>query len=496
MNGREKSDSPIVPSKLPNKADNHAAEAMEGRGLAKRNATEASTHRTQGRESVSPGLDRVREVAKRDKTARFTALLHHVTPALLRIAFYAINRRGAPGVDGVTWKDYRKHLEDNLSDLFSRVHRGAYRATPSRRAYIPKADGRQRPLGVATLEDKIIQGAIAIVMNAIYEADFLGFSYGFRQGRGCHDALDSLCVGLQRKKVNWVLDADIRGFFDALNHEVLMKFLEHRIADERVLRLIRKWLKTGVLEDGVVTASEVGTPQGATISPLLANIYLHYALDIWAHNWRQRHARGDVIIVRYADDFVIGFQHRAEAERFLGDLRVQLATVSLELHPDKTRLIEFGRFAAEQRIKRGQAKPETFNFLGFTHICGKSKKGKFLLVRQTIAKRMRAKLQEIKQSLRQRWHQPVREIGDWLNRLLLGYYGYFAVPTNIDQLRGFRDAVTHLWFHAIRRRGQKCRYNWKRMDALAVRWLPRPKVLHDLPGIRFDARTQGKSPVR
>jgi len=496
MNGREKSDSPIVPKKSSNKADNHAAETAEGRGLAKENTVAPGTHHTQRWDSVSPKLVRVREVAQRDKDAQFTALLHHVTLDLLRAVFYAMKRKAAPGADGVTWKDYEKNVESNLEDLLERVHRNAYRATPSRRVLIPKADGRQRLLGIASLEDKILQGAVLVVLNSIYESDFLGFSYGFRPGRGCHQALDALATGIRRKKVNWVLDADIRGFFDALDHEVLMEFLERRIGDKRILRLVRKWLKVGVLEDGLVTAAEGGTPQGATISPLLANIYLHYALDAWAHEWRQTHASGDVILVRYADDLVAGFQHRHEAERFQRDLRAQLATVSLELHPDKTRLIEFGRFAAENRNRRGDGKPETFDFLGFTHICGRTKGGGFMLHRRTIAKRARAKLQEIKQSLRKRWHAPLDEVGQWLHRVMAGYYRYYAVPTNLDPLRSFRDAVTRLWWQAIARRSQRGRITWKRMHRLAVLWLPQPQLMHPLPEQRFDARIRGRSPVR
>ena len=496
MNEREKSDSPIVPVNSPNKADNHAAEAREGRGLAKGNADALGTHHTQRWDRVSPKLARVREVAQRDKTARFTALLHHVTIDLLRAVFYAMKRRAAPGADGVTWTDYEGSLEANLENLHERVHKNAYRATPSKRTYIPKADGRQRPLGIASLEDKLLQGAVVVVLNSIYESDFLGYSYGFRPGRGCHDALDALATGIFRKKVNWVLDADIRGFFDALDHETLMKFLEHRIADKRILRLIRKWLKVGVLEDGIVTTPQGGTPQGATISPLLANIYLHYALDLWTHDWRQTRARGDVIIVRYADDFVVGFQHRQEAERYLRDLRAQLASVTLELHPDKTRLLEFGRFAAANRARRGDGKPETFDFLGFTHMCGCNRNGGFMLHRRTMAKRMRAKLQEIKQTLRRKWHDPTDEVGAWLHRVVAGYYRYFAVPTNLDQLRAFRDAVTRLWWQRLCRRSQRGYVTWTRMHRLAELCLPRPTLMHPLPEQRFDARTRGRSPVR
>jgi group II intron reverse transcriptase/maturase len=396
----------------------------------------------------------------------------------------------------VTWEQYGQNLEENLEDLHGRLQAGRYRAKPSRRAYIPKADGRQRPLGIASLEDKIAQGAVVEVLNAIYEVDFLGFSYGFRPGRSQHQALDALAVGLVRKKVNWVLDADIRGYFDAIDHEWLGKFLEHRIADRRILRLIRKWLAAGVLEDGKKTETEVGSPQGATVSPLLANIYLHYAFDLWAHDWRKRHARGDVIVVRYADDFLVGFQHRPEAEQFLAELRERLRKFALELHPKKTRLIEFGRFAADRRKRRGLGKPETFTFLGFTHICGKTKRDSFLVLRHTIAKRLRAKLQEVKTELGRRKHSAIPEQGAWLRSVVRGYFVYHAVPTNVRALGAFRTQVTRHWRHALNRRSQKGTVNWERMDRLADRWLPKARILHPWPEQRFDARTQGRSRVR
>ncbi len=325
---------------------------------------------------------------------------------LLRDSYYALKRQAAPGVDGVTWQEYETGLEGRLTDLHNRVHRGAYRAQPSRRVYIPKADGRQRPLGIAALEDKIVQQAVVTILNQIYEVDFKGFSYGFRPGRSPHQALDALTVGIQRKRVNWVLDADIRGFFDNMSHEWTMKFVEHRVADRRILRLIQKWLKAGVSEDGQWSESKVGTPQGAVVSPLLANVYLHYVFDLWIEAWRQKVATGDVIVVRYADDLVVGFENRTEAERFLEAFRERLAKFGLELHPEKTRLIEFGRFAAQDREKRGEGKPETFTFLGFTHYCGKRRSnGAFIVWRKTAKKRMVAKLQAIKAELRLRMHE-------------------------------------------------------------------------------------------
>ncbi|MGH3755374.1 MAG: group II intron reverse transcriptase/maturase [Pseudonocardiaceae bacterium] len=438
----------------------------------------------------------MREVARKDKDARFTALLHHVDLDRLRAAYWAIRPQAAPGVDGVTWGAYGHDLESNLRDLHQRVHSGAYRASPSRRAYIEKADGRLRPLGIATLEDKVVQRAVVEVLNAVYEVDFLGFSYGFRPGRSPHDALDALTVGTERKKVNWVLDADIRDFFTSLDHDWLQKFVEHRIADKRVLRLIHKWVNAGVIEDGRWTASDEGAPQGASASPLLANIYLHYVLDRWVRQWRQRHAHGDVIIVRFADDFVAGFEHQADAQQFLDDLRERLAKFNLELHPDKTRLIEFGRNAARNRATRGEGKPETFDFLGFTHICGKTRTGRFWLKRKTISKRMRAKLHEVKDQLRQRRHLPIPEQGRWVASVVRGHAAYYAVPGNTDAVGAFRTQVTKHWYSALRRRSQRTRLNWTRMSRLAKRWIPSTRVMHPFPNVRFDARTQGRSPVR
>ncbi|MGH7383418.1 MAG: group II intron reverse transcriptase/maturase, partial [Candidatus Methylomirabilales bacterium] len=440
--------------------------------------------------------DRVREVARRDKDARCTALLHHVDLHRLRAAYRAIRPQAAPGVDGVTWATYGQDLEANLQDLHARVHSGAYRASPSRRVYIPKADGRQRPLGIATLEDKIVQRAVVEVLNAIYEVDFCGFSYGFRPGRSPHDALDALATGIGRKKVNWVLDADIRDFFTSLDHGWMAKFLGHRIADKRVLRLIRRWVSAGVIEDGKWTASEVGAPQGASASPLLANVYLHYVFDRWARQWRNRQAHGDVIIVRFADDFVAGFEHQADAQRFLADLRERLAKFGLELHADKTRLIEFGRFAAERRARRGLGKPETFDFLGFTHICAKNKKGRFWLKRVTISKRMRTKLREVADQLMRRRHLPIPEQGRWLASVARGHFAYYAVPGNSRAIRAFRDQAIRHWLKALRRRSQRHRLDWKRMDRTSKRWLPPALTLHPYPDVRFDVRTRGRSPVR
>jgi RNA-directed DNA polymerase len=485
MNEREKSDPVIVAVKPTNKAGQPVAELAEPRTGAKGNAGQPSMRRAQDRGSMTPALDRIREVARQRKKERFTALLHHVSIDLLTDAFYELKEDAAAGVDGLTWTDYEANLESHLEDLHGRVQRGAYRALPARRVYIPKADGRQRPLAVAALEDKIVQRATAAVLNAIYEEDFLGFSYGFRPGRGSHDALDALVVGIESRKVNFILDADIRTFFDTIDHEWLIRFVEHRIGDPRVIRLIRKWLKAGVLEDGVVAGSDRGTGQGAVISPLLANIYLHYGLDLWVERWRRREATGDMIFVRYADDFIVGFQHEADARSFQEALRGRLEGFALALHPDKTRLIEFGRFAAANRKRRGLGKPETFNFLGFTFICGRTRPGKFLILRKTRSDRMRAKLQEIKKELRRRMHQPISMQGEWLRAVVKGYDNYFAVPTNQRALDTFRHRIAQLWLHTLRRRSQKHRITWDRIIQIMDEYIPKPRILHPWPRVRF-----------
>ena len=487
MHGGEKSDPAIVAAKLANEAVSAAEEPVEPRAGAKGNARGQSTPRTQSRDGVSQALERVRTAARERKQETFTALLHHINDELLRESFGAIKRDAAPGVDGVTWKDYAADLEANLTDLRDRVHRGAYRALPSRRVYIPKADGRQRPLAVAALEDKIVQRAAATVLNAIYEEDFLGFSYGFRPGRGPHDALDALAVAIETRKVNYILDADIQAFFDRVSHDWLVQFLEHRIGDTRMLRLILKWLKVGVLEDGVVVPGELGTGQGSVISPLLANVYLHYALDLWAEQWRRREATGDMIIVRYADDVVVGFEHEADAKRFQDDMGRRLAEFALTLHPEKTRLIEFGRFAAGNRARRGLGKPETFNFLGLRHICGRSRRGKFQLWRRTRRDRMRAKLKAVKVELMRRRHEPIPKQGTWLGQVVGGFFGYHAVPTNSAALSAFRYYVMDLWRRALRRRSQKDHSTWLRIDRLAADFLPKPLIRHPWPRARFAA---------
>ena len=490
MDAPRKSDRSIVPRNRSNNAEGPAAESGEGRERTKGNLPERSTPRTQRRPRVSPALERVRHVAQRDRKQRFTALLHHVYDVEgLRTAYSALKRNAAPGIDAETWQHYGERLELNLQSLAHRLKRGAYRVHPVRRAYIPKTDGRQRPLGVPTLEDKIVQRAVVEVLNAVYEEDFRGFSYGFRPGRSPHDALDALAVGISRKKVNWVFDADIRDFFTRLDQSWLRRFLEHRIADKRVLRLIDKWLAAGVIEDEQWSATEEGSPQGASISPLLANLYLHHVFDLWADWWRRRRAHGDVIIVRFADDVTVGFEHERDARRFWSELRERFARFGLELHPDKTRLIEFGRFAARNRAARGLGKPETFDFLGFTHICGKTRDGRFWLRRTTISKRMRAKLREVGDQLKRRRHQPIPVQGRWLASVVRGHMAYYAVPGNIDAVAAFRTQVMRHWYKALRRRSQKTRTTWERMSRIAARWLPPARVMHPYPAARLAART-------
>ena len=488
MHEPEKSDSVVVAGKPTNKAERFAAEPVEPRTGTKGNAGQQSTRRAQDRASVSQALERVRQAARQGKKERFTSLLHHLDPAMLRTAFYAMKRDAAPGVDGITWETYEKDLDRRIEDLHARVKRGAYRASPSRRSYIPKEDGSKRPLAVAALEDKIVQRATAAVLSAIFEEDFLGFSYGFRPKRSQHDALDALIVGISSRKVNFILDADIRSFFTEVSQQWVVRFLEHRIGDTRILRLVQKWLRAGVLEDGIVTIEEKGTGQGSVISPLLANVYLHYVFDLWAERWRRREATGDMIMVRYADDLVVGFQHENDARRFWDAMRERLREFSLSLHPDKTRLIEFGRFAAQNCKKRGLTKPETFKFLGFVLICGKSWRGDFQIKRKSRRDRMRTKLREIKEALRQRMHRPIPETGKWLAQIVAGYFAYHAVPTNGAAISAFRYHVVILWHRRLCRRSQRARLVWTQMAKLADEFLPKPRVLHPWPSVRFAVR--------
>jgi RNA-directed DNA polymerase len=489
MNDHEKSDSVILAVKPTNKAGEPVAEPAERRTETKGNANQQSPNRVQNRVTGPHALDRVRKVAKERKEERFTSLLHHINPERLREAYFALQRSAAPGVDGMTWKEYGKEdLDLKIADLHGRIHRGAYRALPARRQYILKADGTKRPLAIAALEDKIVQRAAADVIEAIYEQDFVGFSYGFRPKRGAHDAMDALIVGIESRKVNWILDLDIRKFFDSVSQEWMIKFLEHRIADRRIIRLIQKWLKAGVLEEGVVTPSERGTGQGSVISPLLANIYLHYAIDLWAEHWRRHEAKGDMIIVRYADDMILGFEHEADARRFWGMMQERLEKFALSLHPDKTRLIEFGRFAAGRRQRRGLGKPETFNFLGFTFISGIGRTGKFQVRRKSRRDRLKAKLKVIKEELRRKMHLPIPIVGIWLAQVVQGYYAYHAVPNNKRALEELRTRVIILWRRTLRRRSQKDKTTWERMAKIANDFIPKPKILHPWPRQRFTVR--------
>ena len=489
MNGRRKSDRPVVATKPANKAGVTATaanapvtEQVERRGLAKGKPPRQNTNRALDRVVVQSALGRIRQAALKDKQAKFTSLMHHIyNLSQLREAYYGLKRDAAPGVAGETWRQYGEHLESNLAALSARLRRGAYRAKPVRRVFITKDDGRPRPLGVTALEDKLVQRATVEVLNGIYEADFLGFSYGYRPGKSPHHALDALYVALLTRKVRWVLDGDLSGFFDSLDHEWLMKFVEHRIADQRVLRLIRKWLNAGVLAEGEWSCSEEGTPQGGSASPLLANIYLHYVFDLWVRHWRKTKAKGDVIVVRWADDFVLGFEHRSDAARFHQESGERFAKFKLKLHPEKTRLIEFGYYAANNRKERGQGRPETFNFLGFTHICGKKRSGRFTVLRHTINKRKRSKLKEIKTELRKRRQQSVTEVGKWLRSVVEGHDRYYGVPSNLPSLYSFHFHVVRHWYRTLRRRSQKTRLTWERMYRLVNRWLPLPTLHHPYP---------------
>ena len=492
MDGNGKSDRLIVPRKPPNKAAGGpvSAEEVEGRGLAKGNPRQPPQTRTQSRKALMSKLERIRQVAKQRKGEQFTSLWHHVSSLdRLHEVYFELNHSSAPGVDRVTWQQYGENLWANLTDLCGRLMRGAYRPLPVERTYIAKGDGRMRPIGKPAMEDKIVQRVFAQVVGAVYEADFLGFSYGCRPGRSQHNALDALSVGLARRKVSWVLDADIRGYFDAIDHDWMLRFLQHRIADPRVLRQARQWLKAGVLEEGEISVPEAGTPQGGSVSPLLANIYLHYVLDLWVHRWRQRHARGEVIIVRYVDDFVVGFQYREDAERFLNELRERLSRFSLELHAEKTRLIEFGRFASETRKRRGEGKPEAFTFLGFKHMCSKTRNGKFIVRRHTMRQRLTAKLKSMKIELNRRRHQKLTEQRRWLSSVLRGHYQYYGVPLNSQALGVFYRQTLWHWWRALRRRSHKHRLPWTRFCRLAYQRLPQPRVIHPYPNQRLRVTT-------
>lgn len=495
MNGDGKSDGFIVPGKPANKAVQRsyndrqsAAELVEGRESTEGNSFQLPTTEIQGSDTlVSCGLERIRKAAGRDRRKRFTNLMCHITEPLLLHSYEHLNPRSVPGIDLVTWEAYGENVRARIADLKDRVHSGRYRARPSLRQYIPKPDGRQRPLGIAALEDKVVQQAVVTVLSQIYEKDFKGFSYGFRPGRSAHDALDALYVGVTERPIQWVIDADIQGFFDHVDHDWLERFLEHRIGDKRLLRLILKWLRAGVSDEGVWSATRQGTPQGAVISPLLANVYLHYVFDLWLDWWRREYALGAVIVVRYADDFVIGFQYERDARLCLAELNDRLQSFGLSLHQGKTRLIEFGLFARLKRQRCGEGKPASFDFLGFTHSCSATRRGSFCLRRKPIAKRMRAKLAAIKNELKRRRHSSVPEQGQWLRSVLRGWLNYYGVPLSSRFLNVFRNLISRMWFRSLRRRSQKARQKlwWPRMNTIVRRWLPPALVVHPWPSVRF-----------
>jgi group II intron reverse transcriptase/maturase len=468
-----------------------SAESAEGRGPARRNTKQSNLDRTPKPESRrSRGLPGVREAARNCRELKFTNLLHHINVELLNSSFYQLKKTAAVGIDRVTWHEYEQGLEDRIDDLHGRIHRGAFRARPSKRVYIEKADGRQRPLGIPSLEDKIVQHAVRTVLQCIYEEDYVGFSYGFRPGRAPHQALDALYVAITEKRVNWILDADIEGFFDNINRDWLVKFIEHRVGDKRIVRLILKWLNAGIVEGTDWSDNGKGTPQGAVLSPLLANVFLHYVFDLWIDQWRTQHAKGDCIVIRYADDFVIGFEHEADARACLEALSERLGKFGLNLHPKKTRLIEFSRGSAARREREGRGKCETFDFLGFTHVCGKTRAGRFALKRITMASRMRRTLAGLKVQLERRRHDAVGQTGRWLTSVVRGWQQYYSVPDNYDRLEQFEKAVLKLWRRQLQRRSQrgKARWPWKRMKRLVQKYLPRPRIIHPRPNIRHHAR--------
>lgn len=482
---QEESDSPIVPGNGPNEAE--AEEGLEGRGLANGKALQGHPHRTQDREiGGKRALQRLGERARKEKekgkeAEKFTNLFTHLRVDLMKAVFYRLKKKAAPGVDGQTWAEYEQGLDERLTDLQDRLHRGAYHPQPVMRRYIPKADGKKRPLGIPAIEDKVVQGAVVAILTPIYEAEFLDCSYGFRPRRGAHDALEAVDAMMYRGKVNWVLDADIAAYFDSIDHEWLLKFLEHRIGDKRLLRLIARWLKAGVLEEGTVQPTEEGTPQGGLISPLLANVYLHYALDLWfAHEARS--LVGTAHLVRYADDFVIGFQRRDEAEALLERMRERFSKFGLKLHAEKTRLIRFGKFARRDSPLDNRKRPETFDFLGFTHICGEGKGKAFRLVRRTSRQRRRNKLQALKQDMEYRREWKLKDQWTWLSAALRGHFNYYGVSTNYPALMSFWRQVRRYWHRSLARRSQRAHLTRRKRDALDLYFpLPRPCIRRPEP---------------
>jgi group II intron reverse transcriptase/maturase len=483
----EESDAGIVPKKL-TKTRVTPVEPVEGRAAAKGKSAARNALPTQCGASALTGLQRIGKRAKQKPKEQWTNLLNHIRVPLLKEAYQRLRRNAAVGVDEVTWAEYGEHLDERLFDLQDRIHRGSYHPQPVRRVLIPKGDGSMRPLGLVALEDKLAQQAVRMVLEPIYEAEFIGFSYGFRPKRSQHNALDALAVAIE-KKVNWVLDADIRAYFDTIDHGHLQRFIEHRIGDSRMVRLLMKWVRAGVLEDGKLHEAKEGTPQGAIISPLLANLYLHYVFDLWVCQWRKQQPRGEMYVVRYADDLVMAFQKEQDARALHSALAERLARFGLELHLEKTRVIEFGRFARENRERRGLSKPETFEFLGFTHICSASRDGKFQLKRRTSRKKRRAKLASLKEETRRRRHHRVAEQYAWLSQVLEGHYRYYGVPTNHRTLALFQRRVTWVWHRSLQRRSQRARWSPERREAFEQRFpLPSPRIHHPWPSQRFALR--------
>jgi len=472
---------------MPKQETAEAAESVERRVSAKRKSTTPPEGETQSSPESEVGLVRLRAAAHKDGTLRFNNLLCHLTVPLLWDAYEHLNKKAATGVDGMDWYRYGEQLISNLTQLHDRIHSGRYRAQAVRREWLTKPDGGKRPLGITCVEDKVVQQAIVWILESIYEEDFLGFSYGFRPRRSQHHALDALYMALTVKKVSYVLDADIQGYYDHIDQDWLMRFLEHRIADRRILKLINQTLKAGTVEAGHWQPSERGIPQGAVISPLLSNIYLHYSLDQWAHQWRGRHARGEVYLIRFADDLVAGFQYRQDGVAFQRALTQRLEKFGLTLHPGKTRLIEFGRFAQANRRQRGAGKPETFDFLGFTHVCARRRSdGGYTVRRLTIAKRQRAKLKEIHQWLKANRCIPTAVQGRWLRSVIQGAMNYYGVPGNWRALSAFRTEICKSWLKALRRRSQKAsKLTWKKFKHLVHEWIPKTRIIHPYPNERL-----------
>jgi RNA-directed DNA polymerase len=484
----EKSDEGIVPKK-------HAktwvtpVERVEGRPEAKGKSTARNTSPAQKGKDVATTLRWIGERAKSKPEEQLTNLLNHIKAPLLKEAYQRLRKDAAPGVDDVTWQEYGERLGERLCDLEGRIHRGSYHPQPVRRVHIPKGDGRTRPLGIPTLEDKLVQQAVRMVLEPIYEAMFVGLSYGFRPGRSQHDALDALAVAIGKKKVSWVLDADIRSYFDTIDHGWLQKFLEHRIGDTRMVRLIMKMVRAGVMEDGELHEVQEGAPQGGSVSPLLSNIYLHYVFDLWVIDWRRKQARGEMYAVRYADDFVMAFQHEQDARAAHQSVGERFAKFGLELHSEKTRVLEFGRFARGNRERRGLGKPETFDFLGFTHIVSTSREGKFQLKRRTSRKKRQAKLVALTEECRRRRHDAVTVQHAWLSSVLEGHYRYYAVPTNYRALGQYCRAAAHIWHRSLQRRSQRAGWTGAKWSSFEERFpLPSPRICHPWPEQRFALR--------